>query len=313
MHTFIRATEIWVPTPDRTMLVCGGGLYGSATQFGAISRSMCFGRAEGLPGRAWDEGRPIVLRQLEGTYFMRAVAARAAGIACAVAMPVFVDEHLSAVIVFFCGGDGSDRGAIELWHNDPRVASDMTLVDGCYGTAAQALESLSRETYLPRGSGLPGLAWQQGAAVLIDDLGDSRRFLRGEDAAVAGIQRGLALPCSTPRRESYVMTFLSAAVSPIARRIESWALGADGAALVRNFGYCEALGGLSADDHIGLDDGGQGTVGRAFASGVPAISARAAAEPGAVGEAAAQAGLEALLAIPVISDDGVREVAVLYF
>ncbi len=308
MNTFIRATEIWLPAPDQPLLVCGGGWYGEARQFGSISRSMCFGLGEGLPGRAWDEGRPIVLRQLEGTYFMRAVAARAAGIACAVAMPVFTEGRLGAVVVFFCGGDTADRGAIELWRNDPRVATDMTLVDGCYGTAAQAFESLSRETYLPRGSGLPGLAWQRGAAVLIDDLGNARRFVRAEDAAAAGVQRGLALPCTSLGHESYVMTFLSAAESPVARRIESWVAG-DGATPERHFGHCEVLGPLPGGEALAAGS----TIGRVFASGVPALSVRADSEPGELGASAARAGLGAVLAMPVIGDEGVREVAVLYF
>lgn len=312
MHTFIRAVEVWLPTSDGSLLESGGGIYGAASQFGAISRSMCFGRGEGLPGRAWDEGRPIVLRQLEGTYFMRAVAARAAGIACAVAMPVFTHDTLRAVLVFFCGGDSADRGAIELWHNDPRVATDMTLVDGCYGTAAQAFESLSRETYLPRGSGLPGLAWQRGAAVLIDDLGQSRRFVRAEEGASAGIQRGLALPCSTPLHEAFVMTFLSAAESPVALRVESWVPDAAGTALMRNFGFCEETGPLPAEDTLALG-ASAGTIGRVFKSGVPAVVARAEAEPEGLGASCAAAGLRSLVAIPIVADDQVTEVAVLYF
>ena len=38
MKTFIRASEVWVPSTDRTMLEFGGGLYGDATRFAAISR-----------------------------------------------------------------------------------------------------------------------------------------------------------------------------------------------------------------------------------------------------------------------------------
>ena len=120
MKTFIRAAEVWVPSRDRALLEFAGGLYGIASQFGSISRSMCFGRCEGLPGRAWDEGRPIVLKNLEGSYFLRAIAARAAGLTCAIAIPVFLCDVLSAVVVFFCGDPEAHAGAIELWHNDPR-------------------------------------------------------------------------------------------------------------------------------------------------------------------------------------------------
>jgi len=126
MATFIKATEVWVPTRDRARLELAGGLYGTAYQFGALSRSMSFARGEGLPHRTWDEGRPIVLKDLVSSYFLRGVAARAAGLTCAIAMPLFRRDVLSAVLVFFCGDPGTGAGEIELWHHDARVASDKT-------------------------------------------------------------------------------------------------------------------------------------------------------------------------------------------
>ena len=71
MKTFIRVVEVWVPDADGTLLEFGGGLYGNTRGFGAVSRRMCFGRGEGLPGQAWDQGRPIMLKQLDGSYFRR--------------------------------------------------------------------------------------------------------------------------------------------------------------------------------------------------------------------------------------------------
>ena len=79
MNTFIRAAEVWLPSADRSLLEYGGGAYASVPYFGAVSRSLCFGRGEGLPGRAWEEGRPIVLQRFDGTYFLRVVAAHEAG------------------------------------------------------------------------------------------------------------------------------------------------------------------------------------------------------------------------------------------
>jgi hypothetical protein len=313
MKTFIRATEVWVPTRDRALLELAGGLYGTASQFGAINRSMCFARGEGLPGRAWDEGSPIVLKNLEGSYFLRGVAARAAGLTCAIAVPLFLSDVLSAVLVFFCGDPEAHAGAIELWHNDPRVASDMTLVDGYYGTTSPAFESISHDTYLPRGSGLPGLAWQRGAAVLIDDLGNSGRFLRAGNATDVGMQRGLAIPCTTQSNETYVMTFLAGSATPIARRIESWTPDETRQKLRMNFGLCERVGHLPTSHGEIVLGSGQGVIGRAFSSGVPSVSEDASTEPGSIGVSAAAADLTSLVAIPIVSDDQVTEVAVLYF
>ncbi len=315
MNTLIKAVEVWLPTADRSLLEFGGGLFGPATGFGASSRAMCFGRGEGLPGRAWFDGRPIVLKQFEGSYFRRADAAREAGFTCAIAVPVFVGDQMTAVVVFFCGGthaeDNAHDGAVELWHNNARVTSDMTLVDGYFGgAAAEGFESLTRDTYLPRGSGLPGMAWQKGAAVLIDDLGQTGKFLRADSAAEAGINRGLAFPCSTPTHDSYVLALLSTTQTPIAKRIECWAPDDSRQGLQRIFGFCESAGPLRTSD------GGSvlaGAIGKAFASGVPVVNEAAGTEPGSVGSAALAAGLQSMLALPVVCEGAVSEVLALYF
>lgn len=310
MSTLIKAAEIWLPSADHSLLEFGGGLFGAATRFGASSRALCFARGEGLPGRAWDEARPIVLKQLSGSYFRRSAAALEAGFTCAVAVPVFVREHLSAVLVLFCGGDGAHDGAIELWRHSARVSSDMTLVDGYFGTEAIAFEASARDAYLPRGSGLPGMAWQRGSAVLMDDVATAGKFMRTDMAAEAGINRGLAFPCDTPSSDAHVLALLSTTLTPIAQRIECWAPDATHQALHRTFGHCETAGplhGLTSHTVLG------GAIGKAFASGVPVINEAARTEPNGVGTAALAAQLGSLLAWPVVSDGEVSEVLALYF
>jgi len=313
MKTFIRVAEIWVPDSDKSLLEFGAGLYANAVEFGAASRSMCFGRGEGLPGRVWDEGHPVVLQQLQGGYFQRAAAAKAAHLACALAFPVYFDDELKAVVVFFCGGEDAQAGAIELWRNDPRVSTDMTLVDGYYGATAAEFVAAARETYLPRGSGLPGLAWQREGSVFIDGLAQSTQFLRAQEAAAAGIQRGLAIPCPVPSREHYVLTFLSASATPIARRIESWVPDAGGRSLQRAYGFCEVAGSLPTGAPYTTSGSGDDTIAEAFASGVPRLRQKAGDEPGAVGESAAAAGLGGLIVLPIVSDGVVAEAVALYF
>ncbi|HSV70849.1 MAG TPA: GAF domain-containing protein [Methylibium sp.] len=294
MGTFIRIAEVWVPSVDGTLLDLAGGLFDAAPAFGAISRGMCFGRAEGLPGHAWEEGRPILLRRLEGSVFRRVTAAQAAGLGCALALPIFRGDVLTSVVVLLCGSDDSQVGAIELWHNDPRVESDLTLADGYFGASAPALEELSRDAYLPRGAGLPGEAWRREAAVFVDDVGESRNFLRAQTAAHAGIVRALALPCSTRTRQTWVLSLLSSQRTPIARRVESWLAADDGLRLQRGFGFCESVGGLLATGAAtALMPAELGPIGLAWSSGV------AQAERG-------------VLAIPVMGDEAVSEVVALH-
>lgn len=290
--SFIRIAEVWLPNPDNTRLEFGGGLFGEAERFAAATRSLSFALGEGLPGLAWKEGRPILLKDFESLHFRRMVAANEAGLSCAVALPLFVGQALKAVLVLFGGSADARAGAVELWHNNPRVTTDMTLVDGYYGMASDSFEALSKDTFLPRGTGLPGLAWQGGGAVFMEDLGASPRFLRGATAAEAGITRGLGLPCPTKTDEVYVLTLLSALGTPIARQVESWGPNVM-RQLERRFGFCETQGSLASPvEPIALASADNPLV-SAFLTGVPALG-------------------DAMVAIPVVADGEVTEVLALY-
>ena len=147
-----------------------------------VSHSMCFGRGEGLPGRGWDEGRPIVLRELDPAVVRRSEPARAEGLTCAIALPIFAGDTLKAVLVMFCGDDDEHAGAIELWRNDPAESKDMTLDDGYYGTTADAFEFISRRTSFRKGVGLPH-------ANVRDPVHARDRVLHRRELAVVAIAR----------------------------------------------------------------------------------------------------------------------------
>jgi len=312
--TFIKAAEVWLPNDDGSLLEFGSGAFGPARRFAAISREMCFGPGEGLPGRAWDEGRPILLRQFEGSNFRRNSAARDAGLTCAVALPLFVHDSLTSVLVIFCGHEAATASCLELWHHDARITSDMKLVDGAFGASAQAFESASQETYLPRGVGLPGLAWQRGEAVFLEDLPAAPgRFLRAQEAADAGLLRGLAIPAGSRLEDSHVVTFLAGATLPLARRIERWVpAGPRSSVLRRVYAFSELHGGASLIEATLPLSVPMGSIARAWLSGTPAINDWPASEPGASAAAATAIGSTALLAIPVVWESEVVEVVALY-
>jgi hypothetical protein len=313
MKTFIRVVEVWVPGNDRSMLEFSAGLYGTATRFGTLSRQMCFGRGEGLPGQAWEAGRPIVLKQFEGSGFRRTQAAHAEGLTCGIALPIFAGDFLTSVLVIFCGDDEAHAGAIELWANDPAKSKDMTLEDGYYGTTGDAFEFISRRTAFRKGNGLPGMAWESGLPVFIEDLGKGERFLRGDGATKVGINRGFAIPCASRGPSSYVMAFLSAMATPIVRRFETWLPDAGGEHLHRVGGFCESTGTVPEGGGREFIERGQGTLGRAFFTGVPAVSANAASEPGLVGAAAGSAALGSVVALPVLREGRLSAVVAWYF
>ncbi|MBX3642668.1 MAG: GAF domain-containing protein [Rubrivivax sp.] len=308
--TFIRAVETWVPGVDRSPLEFGGGLYGEARRFGNASRGLCFGFGEGLPGQAWEAGRPVVLKDLSGGNFRRSGAAMADGLSCGIALPIFAGEVLTSVLVIFCGDDEAHAGAIELWHNDSAASKDMTLVDGYYGTTGEAFEYSSRRTAFRRGHGLPGMAWDSGLPVFMDDLGHGSRFLRADSALQVGINRGFALPCSSLGAGQYVMTFLSALATPLVRRFEIWLPDASRTRLQRSYGFSEGEGVLQGG--APLIERGQGCIGRSFATGAPALSDEAGSEP-RVGAAAAAAGLEQLVAVPLLQQGRLMASVAWYF
>ncbi len=274
-RTFIRAAEYWVPSSDGSLLEFGGGIFGGASRLAATTPQLCFGRGEGLPGQAWENGYPVVLPQLDHSNFRRADAARAAGITCGVAIPLWQGPQLRAVVVLFCGDDEQHAGAIELWRNVPEASPDMGLVDGYSGTTGDTFEFISRSTQFRRGTGLPGLTWERQAPVFLDNLGKGSGFLRADSAVRVGINRAYAFPCSTSDGSVCVMAFLSALATPIARRLETWQpTSVDGAAVLVS-GFCESSGTLgpaqAATSPLAAPQD-QALLAQVMAGGAPAIT-----------------------------------------
>ena len=251
----------------------------------------------GLPGKAWAAGYPMVLKDLEKSNFRRREAAQQEGISCIVALPIFARGKLSAVTLFMCGDDDHHVGAIELW-TQPEGETSLGLVDGYFGSA-ETFEQASRQTRFTRGAGLPGQVWESGMPVVMEDLGRGNGFLRQASAELAGINRAVGFPCAVRDESLWIMTFLSALDTPIARRFECWV--PDEGSLSFSAGYCEAAGGLAGHYEgirLPLDSGHFGT---AQASGVPMICADLSRESGPVADSATLVALRSMIALPIFA------------
>ena len=312
MKTFIQVSEIWVPSKDRTMLEFHGGLYGPHAGFRAASEGLCFGFDEGLPGKAWAARHPIILKDLQDSYFRRARAAQQAGLTCGVALPIFAGDYLLAVLVFFCGGDDERVGVIELWHNDPAQSHDMALIEGHYGIA-ESFERVARNTSFRRGFGLPGGIWESAMPEILSELWHSKRFLRHDDARRVGLSKGLGLPSLYAPGQNYVMAFLSALGTPIARRFEIWTPDARGEALVLAAGDCDLDRDFAAAHATTRLSAGESPVGLAWATGLPGLSESIGDDGSPVGLSARKAGLDAMLAFPVLENGYCKAVVAMYF
>ncbi|BDT70367.1 hypothetical protein os1_45600 [Comamonadaceae bacterium OS-1] len=314
--TFIQAVELWAPSADGYLLEFQSGIFGApAWGFANLTRSMCFGRGEGLPGRAWEEGRPILLSQLQGSLFRRSAAATSLGWTSAVAVPFFAGGTIQSVLVFFCGKAPTQAGTLELWQAQPGLDASLTLVDGAFGPGAQALEAFTRGVTLAPGAGLPGAAHHSGTAQFIDDLGAAQDgFVRAELAAAQGLVRGLAMSCGQHHGVDYVLAFLASQTLPLAQRVECWALDETGSRLQRVFAFSELNGGYSsvtASMQVPTAVSG-GAIAKAWLSGLPSINDHPISEPGPPSAAASGLGATGLLAVPFLRDGQVVEVLALY-
>lgn len=311
MKTFIKITEIWIPGRDRTRLELGCGLYKGYEAFREVSKAQSFGHGEGLPGRAWAEGRPVVLKEFDSAHFRRGEAARAAGLTTAIALPIFSGEILLAVVNFICGDDEEHAGAIEVWARD-LGRDEMALVDGYFGTL-ERFEWITRRIRFTFGQGLPGGVWAERAPMVIEDLGSSTTFMRARNAAEAGITTALGLPCFHGPESVHVMAFLSAMGTPIARRFEVWVPDDEHGRLVYRDGHCDLGDDLAARyRHLSIAKGA-GMLGAVWLTGVPRVAESLGEDDSPSSRAAQQAGLDALFAMPVFDGAVMKAVVVFAF
>ena len=307
MKTFIKVTEIWIPDKNRTQLEFGSGLYGGLTDFKAASEQQQFAYNEGLPGKAWAAGHPIVLTKFEHSYFKRTAAAKEAGLTCGIAIPIFSGDFLMAVVVFLCGDDEHHAGAIEVWRNNSALENQLNVMDGYYGTLHH-FEAISRNIKVPKGKGLAGLAWQTGLPVLIDDISKAEMFIRASDAKQAGISMGIGIPVSDNPGQPYIMTFLSAKATPIAKRIQIWIPDVQGKQLICQQGYSKNSNDLAKIFETITINKGEGALGRVWLTGVPVITGDH--EPDYNPELDS---LSSMLAIPVIEQGRLKAVVSFLF
>jgi len=287
VRTFISVSEVWVPEDGK--LVLKEGNYGALSEFAEASQSETFAYGEGLPGKAWADAKPTVLKSMEGSYFKRLASAKAAGLTSGVAIPVFAGEALVAVLVVLCSDDEERMGAIEVWTDQNGM---MVLDDGYYG-AAKHFEWVSQHTHFPKGQGLPGGVWASATPMLFRDLGSGYRFVRADSAGKAGLTNGLGLPVPVPGGAQYVLTLLSARGTPIANRFEIWdarsaKVGAANKAVLID-GICAREGALWDDENPRTTEAYKGIVGKVLADGIPAVERKG------VGTA----GYDSVVALPI--------------
>ena len=307
---FVRVVEVWVPSADRTHLQLCDGMYGPLSDLRAASVATQLALDEDLAGRAWAVRHPIVVKKLECLNGARADAAKAAGLTCGVALPVFVGELLTGVMVLFCGEPEPHVGAIEVWYNDPDKFNEMRLFGGYYGTA-DMFELDSRYTRFPRGYGLPGRVWKTNMPAIANDLSSFKSFLRWKEAVDIGLRLGFGIPYPPVSGQSWVMTFLSGRNTPIARRVEIWVPDSQNESLSFSSGHCDQDVDLATSYQSVRIRKDEGIIGHAWSSGAPAAQ-ECVVDDSDSSRMAAAAGLTSAVALPVMGADAPKAIAAWY-
>jgi len=222
-------------------------------------------------------------------------------------MPIFSGDFLLAVVVFLCGNDEEQAGAIEVWRNEGATENTLRVLDGYYG-ALEQFEKMSRQLVIPKGHGIPGTAWDSGMPVLVEDIGRVVEYARSADAQKAEIGTGLGIPFIQGDKKVYVITFLSAKATPIAKRIQIWIPDAERGQLVCRQSYSKNSNNLAEIFETLTVNKGDGALGRVWLTGMPSISGNQ--------ESAYNAELDdlsSMLAIPVIEQGQLKAIVSFLF
>jgi hypothetical protein len=295
---------------DGKTLELVSGLYDDMPYFEAVSRGMTLRRDEGLPGKTWAAGHPIVLKNLSNSYFRRGDAAFAEALTCAIALPIIRHGELTAVLVQFFGDNRYQRGAVEIW-NAPAGAAELALTDGYFGRTDQ-LARASRDTRFACGEGIPGRVWQSGMPLLVAEVSGDDVFLRRDSAEQVLIHRAVGIPCCASDEGHWVMTFLSVRNSPLARRFEIWVPDATAQNFTLAAGYCEIAGALQeldATPDVPIDTGWLAAV---RTTGVPWIGKDLTKLDDPVARAASAAGLVSVIAMPIFTGNECKAIVAWY-
>jgi len=227
----------------------------------------------------------------------------------AVAMPLLDRGKVTAVTLLYFDVADPARGAVEVW-TGKAGRTELCLTDGAYPGLAR-FARLSPHVCFPRGSGLPGLAWETGLPRLSGNLGRDPDFLRRGSAQSEQLTSALAMPITHGAALQGVLMMLNHERTPLCRAVELWQPVQRDQSLrltcgPRVYHGCEAV--ADAARHLDLP-AGDGWIGRAWAT--RRVEMVSAAGMDLRRSEAETDGLIGGVAIPVIVLDDVRAVVVL--
>lgn len=137
-------------------------------------------------------------------------------------IPWFIGDQRQSCLLL---ASTTASGTIEVWHQDVE-RNELRLSSGYFGKWDE-FRRITALTKFKLGAGLPGRVWASQSPVLLEDLSESKAFLRAEAAMSIGLDFGLGLPVQYASGLG-VIAFLSSRRSPLGRSIDLWRLTAEG-------------------------------------------------------------------------------------
>ena len=181
-------------------------------------------------------------------------------------VPIICENKVKATVVLSIVCPEDSMAAFEIWSRDDR---DELGLNGAVFARLSRFASISQHVKFPRGSGLPGIAWEEREARLLTGLGTSPNFMRAAGARAGGLDVGVALPIMRTEHDlNSVVLLLSSESTPIARVFEIWDVTGDEAKLrVSESNSCkfESRVGTTAT-------AGTGLIGNVLSNGQPVVS-----------------------------------------
>lgn len=305
---FATVFEVWTVNRDGSALRHAGGSYGPLDNFRLLSEETRFTLGDGLPGMVLASRAPVILDRLRVANFARTESGRAAGLTAGIGLPLVVRNQVQSVLTILTG-HRSTQFVCEVWrpdHSEPV----LRLRDGFYGRY-RGFQSISAMTSFPFGQGLPGIVWETRMPQIIENLGASPQFWRAPDARRDGLYTGIGLPVMTGRGMQVVL-LLSSRDAPLLKACEIWTPSDDRSTLELTqsaYGDAHDLRPGWADIPLASADG---IAGRVWASQRPLVVDNLELIEPLRANKAADAGVTTAIGYPIMGDDGLNAVVVMF-
>ncbi|MCY0966489.1 GAF domain-containing protein [Parathalassolituus penaei] len=115
------AVEVWYNNTinPRNELRVTDGYYGDLQHFDYISRKLTIAKGRGLPGQAWEKGRPLIMTDIgNNDAFLRSQDAAEAGICTGIALPYSILADETQVVTFLSAMGAPIAREFEIWIPD---------------------------------------------------------------------------------------------------------------------------------------------------------------------------------------------------